>query len=264
VKGRGLAVLRGPTSFSTNDEAGLLVDGFDTPSTLMMPHNPPYYARLLEGAGLAPAKDLLVYQSRGTTLPPRLVDGTEALRRRHGLRVRTLDMGRFAEEIERIKWLYNAAWERNWGFVPMTDEEIDFLAAALKPVVVEELVAFAEKDGDPIGFAVALPDLNVALRANPSGRLFPGILKVLWAARGIRRLRVLLLGTTPPWRGRGVDALLYRHIWETGRAKGYDWAEAGWVLADNHPMRNGLARMGFEVYKTYRLYDRPLAGPAAR
>jgi len=98
----------------------------------------------------------------------------------------------------------------------------------------------------------------VALRANPSGRLFPGILRVLWASRRITRLRVLLLGLVPEWQGRGVDALLYRHIWENGRARGYDWAEAGWILEDNNAMINGLTRMGFEVYKTYRVYERPI------
>jgi GNAT superfamily N-acetyltransferase len=167
-------------------------------------------------------------------------------------------MRRFAAEVELVKRLYNAAWERNWGFVPMTDREIEHLARQLKPVVVPELVAFAESGGQPIGFAAALPDLNVALKRNPSGRLFPGLLAVLWAARRIDRLRVLLLGTLPDWRGKGVDALLYRHIWEEGWRKGYRWAEAGWILEDNHPMRNALARLGFEAYKTYRLYDRPL------
>ena len=97
-----------------------------------------------------------------------------------------------------------------------------------------------------------------ALKKNPSGRFFPGILRVLWAARGIHRIRVVLLGTLPEWRGKGVDALLYRGIWENGYARGYRWAEAGWILEDNFPMRNGLLHMGFEAYKTYRLYDRAL------
>jgi hypothetical protein len=139
----------------------------------------------------------------------------------------------------------------------MTDHEIDHLAKQLRPVVVPELVVFAEAGGETIGFGVAMPDLNVALKANPSGRFFPGILKVLWAARRIRRIRVLLLGALGAWRGRGVDALLYKRIWEEGVKKGYNWGEAGWILEDNHPMRNGLVNMGFEVYKTYRLYDRP-------
>jgi len=258
---RGLVTMRGPTSFSTNDEAGLLVEGFDTPPALMMPHNPRHYARLLEGAGLRPAKDLLAYQTTSTDMQPRLAEAADVVGRRHQIRLRTLDLRRFEAEVALVKGLYNAAWERNWGFVPMTDEEIDFLAAQLRPVVVPELVVFAERVGQPIGFAVALPDLNVALRTNPSGRLFPGILKVLWAARRIHRLRILLLGTVPEWRGRGVDALLYRHLWQAALEKGYRWAEAGWVLEDNHPMRNALVRMGFEPYKTYRLYDRPLDGP---
>ncbi len=258
ARARHLDPLRGPTSFSTNDEAGLLVDGFDTPPVLMMPHNPRYYPRLLERAGLAGAKDLLVYQSTHDRLPERLVEGAALLQRRYGIRLRTIEMARFEQEVDLVKRVYNVAWERNWGFVPMTDHEIDFLAKQLRPVVVPELVVFAEKDGQTIGFGVALPDLNVALRTNPSGRLFPGILKILWASRGISRLRVILLGTVPEWRNKGVDALLYRHIWDEAYRKGYRWAEAGWILEDNLPMRNGLARMGFEVYKTYRLYDRPL------
>jgi GNAT superfamily N-acetyltransferase len=258
LRARRLTTMRGPASFSTNDECGLLIDGFETPPVLMMPHNPRHYVALVEAAGFAKAKDLLAYQTTHDRLPERLVEGSELLKERRGITVRLLDLSHFDEEVALVKRLYNAAWERNWGFVPMTDREIDHLAKQLKPVVVPELVAFAEKDGATIGFAVALPDLNVALRANPSGRLFPGILKILWASRGIARLRVLLLGTLGEWRGKAVDALLYRTIWENGCRRGFQWAEAGWILEDNHPMRNGLVRMGFEVYKTYRLYDRQL------
>jgi GNAT superfamily N-acetyltransferase len=264
LRGRGLDTMRGPASFSTNEECGLLVDGFDTPATLMMPHNPRYYVDLVEGAGFAPAKDLLVYQRMATALPERLLEGARLLERRYGLAVRAIQMERFAAEVEAIKRIYNQAWERNWGFVPMTDAEIDHLAAQLRPVVVPDLVLFAERAGETIGFAVALPDLNVALRRNPSGRLFPGLIKVLLASRhAIRRVRILLLGIVPAWRGKGVDALLYKAVWEHARAKGTLWGEAGWILEDNQAMRNGLTRMGFEVYKTYRLYDRPLAGRQA-
>jgi GNAT superfamily N-acetyltransferase len=178
--------------------------------------------------------------------------------RRYGVTTRHIDMSRFWDEVAVIKELFNAGWERNWGFVPLTDREVDHLAKQLKPLVVPELVVFAERRGQPIGFAAAIPDFNVALRANRSGRLFPGILRVLWASRRITRIRVLLLGTLPDWRNRGVDALLYRRVWEDGYAKGYRWAEAGWILDDNQPMINGLVRMGFEVYKTYRLYERPI------
>ena len=258
LRARGLDRMRGPASFSTNDEAGLLVDGFQTAPVLMMPHNPPYYVALVEGCGFTRAKDLLAYQSTHHRLPARLVEGTELLRARYGVRTRALDRRRFAQELELVKRIYNRAWERNWGFVPMSDAEIDHLAAQLEPVVVADLVAFAECGGEVVGMAAALPDLNVALRANRSGRLFPGLLKVLWASRGIDRLRVLMLGALPEWRRRGIDGLLFRHIWERGVALGYRWAEAGWILEDNHAMRNALVNMGFEVYKTYRLYDRPL------
>ena len=256
LRGRGLDRMRGPTSFSTNDETGLLVDGFDTPPVLLMPHQPRYYARLVEGCGFAKAKDLVAYQSTHDRLPPRLIEGAERLQARYRLRTRALDMRRFGAELETVKRVYNRSWERNWGFVPMSGAEIDHLAAQLKPIVVPDLVAFAECDGDVVGFAAALPDLNVALRANRSGRLFPGLLKVLWASRRVHRLRVLMLGAMPQWRRRGIDGLLFKHIWEHGAARGYRWAEAGWILEDNHAMRNGLERIGFEVYKTYRLYDR--------
>jgi GNAT superfamily N-acetyltransferase len=124
--------------------------------------------------------------------------------------------------------------------------------------VVPDLVCFAERAGEPVGFGVALPDLNVALKRNPSGRLFPGILKILWHSRRISRARILLLGTLPEYRGTGVDALMYHWIWEKGTARGYHWGEAGWILEDNAPMNNAMLRLGFERYKTLRLYDRPL------
>lgn len=258
LRARGLDVMRGPASFSVNDEMGLLVRGFDTPATLMNPHNPPRYVKLLEDAGFVKAKDLIMFHRHATALPERLVAGAALLQKRYKVRTRPIDMKRFEEEVALVKKLYNAAWEKNWGFIPMTDHEIDHLAAQLKQIVVPDVVIFAEREGETIGFSVALPDLNVALRTNRSGRLFPGILKVLWAARKITRLRIALLGAVPEWQGRGVDALLYKVIWEEAVRKGYDWGEGGWILEDNHAMINGLTRMGFDPYKTYRVYDRPI------
>jgi GNAT superfamily N-acetyltransferase len=261
---RGHDVVRGPASFSVNDECGLLVDGFDTPPTLMMPHNPRYYATLLEGAGFAKAKDLWVYEGgseeRYIPVPERLARGTELIRQRMGITLRPLDMKNFKAEVERIKELYNAAWEKNWGFVPMTDHEIDHLAEQFKPVVIPELVPIAEKDGKVIGFGITLPDLNVVFRKNRSGRLFPMIVKLLWAlkTRKIRRARILLLGIVPEYRGKGVDAMLYHWIWTKSGERGIWWGEAGWILEDNPAMNAGLEKMTFKVYKTYRLYDRPL------
>jgi len=258
LRGKGCDTMRGPMSPSVNDECGLLVDGFTTPPALMMPHNPTYYVTLVERAGFTKAKDLICYQSTYTDMPERLVRGARIVAQRKGVTLRALNMKRFKEEVELVKQLYNAAWEKNWGFVPLTNAEIDHLAKQLKPVVVPDIVCFAEKDGKPIGFAVALPDLNVALKKNPSGRLFPGLLKILWAARKIHRCRILLLGTIKEYRGTGVDALMYGWIWEKGTARGYDWGEAGWILEDNTAMNNAIGRIGFVPYKTYRVYDRPL------
>ncbi|HEY3012184.1 MAG TPA: GNAT family N-acetyltransferase [Gemmatimonadales bacterium] len=261
---RGHDVLRGPASFSVNDECGLLVDGFETPPTLMMPHNPRYYVGLLERAGFTKAKDLWVYQGgsqeRYVPVPERLARATELIRQRQGITLRRLNLEDFRGEVERIKELYNSAWERNWGFVPMTEHEIDHLAEQFKPVVIPELVPMAEKDGKLIGFGIALPDLNVVFRKNRSGRLFPMVLRLLWAlkAKRIRRARILLLGVAPDYQGKGVDAMLYHWIWTKSGERGIYWGEAGWILEDNPAMNAGLEKMTFRVYKTYRLYDRPL------
>jgi hypothetical protein len=254
--------MRGPASFSSNDEFGLLVWGFDSPPTLLNPHNPEYYVRLVEGAGFTKTRDLWQYQYQTTTpnVPERITRGADIVVQRNHLTMRMLDMKRYLAEVEMIKRIYNRAWERNWGFVPMTDAEIDHMAKDLKPVVVPQGVVFVHKEGveDPIGFAVALPDLNVAFKKNPSGRLFPGIIKVLWHSRGIARGRILLLGILPEYRNSGAEVLLYKWIWEEGYKLGFRWGEAGWILEDNAAMNNGLKRIGFQHYKTLRVYDKPL------
>ncbi len=258
LRDKGLRVLRGPMNPSINDDCGLLVEGFDTPPALMMPHNPRYYVDLHDRYGLRKAKDLIAFQSTSNEVPERIAGTAELLGRRRGITLRALNIKRFAAEVDLIKGLYNEAWEKNWGFVPLTEAEIDHLAKQLKPIVVPDLVCFAERAGKVIGFAVALPDLNVALKTNPSGRFFPGILKVLWAARKITRLRVLLLGALKEYRATGVDALMYHWIWTKGTALGYRWGEGGWILEDNTPMVNAACRLGFRPYKTYRIYDKPL------
>jgi GNAT superfamily N-acetyltransferase len=263
-RGRGLDVLRGPASFSVNDECGLLVDGFQFPPALMMPHNPAYYVDLVERAGFTKARNLLVYQGGHESIyypvPERLARGTELIRQRLGLTIRPLDLSRFDQEVEAIKEIYNQAWEKNWGFVPMTEHEIDHLAEQFRPVVIPDFVPIAEKDGKVIGFGIALPDLNEILRKNRSGRLLPVLPRLLWALkmRKIRRTRILLLGVAPEYRGKAVDAMLYHWIWTRAEKLGFTWGEAGWILEENTAMNAGLERMTFRVYKTYRLYDRPI------
>jgi len=266
LRTRGFDIMRGPASFSVNDECGILVDGFETPPALMMPHNPPYYVRLVEGAGFATAKDLLVYEGGDPTFrerrpaPERLTRAVGIMRDRMGITVRPLNLGRFDEEVAAIKRIYNAAWEKNWGFVPMTEAEIDHLAEQFRPVVMPELVGMAEKDGEVIGFGLGLPDLNQVFRGNRGGHLLPVLPRLLWALKTgkIHRIRIPLLGILPAFRGKGLDAVLYHYIWSNGQRIGMRWGEAGWILADNTAMNLGLEKMGFHVYKTYRLYDRLL------
>jgi len=265
VRARGFDTLRGPASFSVNDECGLLVDGYDTPPTLMMPHNPPWYRRLIEAEGFKKAKDLLVYRGGSEAsyvpVPERLARGTELIRQRQGVTLRPFNMADFKNEVEKIKVLYNQAWEKNWGFVPMTDKELDHLADQFKPVVIPELVPFAEHNGETIGFGLCLPDLNAIFRRHRSGRLTPALLADLLLTlrfNRLRRLRILLLGIVPEWRGKGVDAMLYHWIWTKSREREIYWGEAGWILEDNPAMKAGLEKMEFSVYKTYRMYDRPV------
>ena len=257
LTGKGFAVMRGPMSPSINDECGLLVEGFDTPPTLMMAHNPAYYVPLHDRYGFTKAKDLLAFQSTHLQVPERIARAATVIAERKRITLRALDMKRFREEVELVKALYNQAWEKNWGFVPLTDAEIDHLAKQLKPIVVPDLVCFAERQGAVIGFAVALPDFNVALKHNPSGRIY-GLPKILWHARRIRRCRILLLGTLKEYRMTGVDALMYHWIWTKGVAHGITWGEGGWILEDNVPMVNAAMQLGFRPYKTYRVYDKPL------
>ena len=258
LRRQGLAVIRGPMSPSINDECGLLVHGFETPPTLMTPHNPAYYVDLHHRYGFTKAKDLLMYESTTIQVPARIVRAASVIAQRKGITLRALDMKRFKDEVELVKALYNEAWEKNWGFVPLTEAEIDHLAKQLKPIVVPDLVCFAERAGKVIGFAVALPDLNVALKRNPSGRMFPGILKVLWHARKVHRLRILLLGVLKEYRSTGVDALMYHWIWTKGVAHGFTWGEGGWILEDNAAMNNAAVQLGFQPYRTYRIYDKTL------
>ena len=259
LRAKGFDTMRGPMNPSTNDDCGLLIKNNGTPPSLMMPYNFSYYETLHDRYGFSKAKDLLAYEGGGAEAAPERIlrIGRRALER-SGIRLRTLDMKRFDAEVELIKKLYNSAWERNWGFVPLTDAEIDHLAKQLKPIVVPDLVIFAERGSEVVGFAVSLPDFNLALLHNRSGRMFPGILKVLWYSRKIHRARVMLLGVIPEFRGRAIDAVLYHRTWENSVKHGMPRGEAGWILEDNAVMNQGAQALGFRVSKTYRVYDKPL------
>lgn len=263
VKERGFDTIRGPMSFSVNDECGLLIEGFNTPNTIMMPHNPPYYLTLLETAGFTKAKDLVCLEGGSLVAPveapERTARAVDLILKRYKLRIRPLDTRRFQAEVDVVKDLYNRCWEANWGFVPMTEHEIDHLAAAFKPVVIPSLVPFVETDdGTPVAFGLALPDLNEALRPNRGGGMFPASLTMLLKLKlkRLTRARILLLGILPEWRGKGIDSALYHWIWTRAAERGIGWGEAGWLLEDNSAIIQGLMKAQFTHYKTYRLLDR--------
>ena len=259
VAARGMRAIRGPMNFSTNEECGLLVDGFETSPMIMMTHNPPWYERLIEGAGLRRARDMYAYLLAEIREPDRLMRGVARLAERSPAVVRPIRMKEMRAEIERIREVYNSAWERNWGFVPMTEAEFDEMAKQMKQIVDPELCLIAEVDGEPVGFALALPDFNQAIR-HTDGRLLPfGLFKLLWYARRIDQVRVITLGVKPEYRRHGLDAMMMLRAYRRALELGYRRSEASWILEDNVPMRRIMERLGWQVYKTYRVYEKPIA-----
>ncbi|HEX2208358.1 MAG TPA: GNAT family N-acetyltransferase, partial [Longimicrobium sp.] len=262
LRARGRDVMRGPMNFSTNDEfssPGVLIHGFGTPPVVMMSHNPPYYGRLMDGAGMEKTRDLVAYWIPDR-IPERLRSAMKRLAQRAEVTIRPVRMKDLKAEVARVQEVYNAAWSRNWGFVPMTEAEFNHMAREMKPVVEPDFVLLAEKpDGEPVGFLLALPDLNRAFKHLPDGKLFPfGVFKFLWHRRKIDTARILTLGLKPGYQHLGLGAVMYTRLLEIGIEKGYKGAEGSWILEDNHEMCAALEKLGAESYKRYRVYDRVL------
>jgi len=260
---RNIDRVRGPLSFSINGIVGLLVDGFDSEPVFMMPFNPSYYLDLVEGSGYANVKDVYAWQWTGQPLegtPARIV---AELRSRPEVTVRHAEMGRFAEEVRTILDLYNDAWRDNWGYVAATDAEAEQLAADVKLLVDTQILPIVEVDGVPVGVALALPNLNEAIR-DLNGRLFPfGFIKLLWRLKRKRFKsgRLLLLGIKKEFRTRkyaGLAYLLCDEIYKGATQGGYDWAEFSWTLEDNHLINSMIGKVGARHYKTYRLFEKAL------
>lgn len=256
LKAKGMELMRGPASFSTNETCGLLVEGIDSPPVIMMPYNPPYYIELLTSYGLAKAKDLLAYElATSAMITERLERIARRIQANTQITVRKADMKNIFKEAKLIKEVYNHAWSKNWGFVPMTDAEFDYMARDMKQIVDADFLLIAEADGRPIGFSLALPDLNFALR-HVNGRLFPlGIFKLLWYARRIKTLRVLTMGIIHEYQKRGIDVIFYLETLKNGIKKGFTGGELSWILEDNEMMNRSLEAIGAKVYKRYRFYE---------
>ena len=268
AKSRGMTVMRGPMSPSTNHECGLLVEGFDDSPSVMMTYNPRYYGKLLENWGLIKSKDLLAYDidGRKVKFSEKLMAQAEKLRQAGRVHFRTINVKDFDNEVERILDVYNDAWEKNWGFVPMTTEEFRHMAKDMKPIMDPNLLLIAEVQGKTAGFALCLPDVNQAIKKVKDGKLFPfGLIKLLWNTKGpgrkktINRCRILTLGIKKAYREEGIGPLLYAEYLKRGPGNGYPVGEASWILEDNIPMNRALSSMCGERTKVYRLYDKTLA-----
>ncbi len=259
VQGRNLQGILGPVNFSTNDPCGLLIDGFEHPPQVMMTYNKPYYQSFIERYGFQKRMDLFSYWFNTNTIPERvmiLARNIEQRLNRNGITIRKVNLKNFKQEANRIKRIYNEAWDKNWGFVPFTDEEFDYVAKDMKLILDEDFVLVAEKDNEVIGFCLALPNVNEIQKYVKRGRLLPtGIFKLLLNKSKIKSLRVLTLGVLDPYRMLGIEACFYTRITEQARKKSLVGAEASWILENNEMMNRELQNIGSRIYKTHRIYQ---------
>jgi hypothetical protein len=259
ARNRGRALLRGPLNPSLNESAGLLIDGFDTDPMLMMPHNPPEYADYLEAAGYRKVKDLYAWlYDLDRDLEPAVVKIAARIQKKHRIVVRPLQLREFEREIEGLRELYCAAWARNWGFVPPTPAEFRRLASELRQIFDPRCAVCAEVDGRMVACAIAIPDINQALKGT-NGRLFPlALIRLLRRKTIINQIRLLLLGVLAEYRSVGLYPLLITELNRQLIGTPYRRAELSWVLEDNRGINRPVGRLGARRYKTYRIYQKAL------
>jgi GNAT superfamily N-acetyltransferase len=258
LRKRDMRKMLGSTNPSMNDEIGVLMDAFDQPPVIKMVWNPDYYPALYEACLFTKAKDIYAYTINTDDTSERLLRMGKIITDRAKVTFRHVNMKRFDAEVEIFREIYNQAWSANWGFVPWTEAEFTHVAKSLKQVIDPDFVIVAEDNGKPVGFSLALPDLNLALR-HINGRLFPfGLPVLLWHARKIRAVRVVIMGVLEGYRHRGIDTTLYYKNYLIAKEKKITTTEMSWILEDNEPMNRALQMMGAKIYKTYRLFEREL------
>ncbi|OGS07457.1 MAG: hypothetical protein A2270_09325 [Elusimicrobia bacterium RIFOXYA12_FULL_51_18] len=260
IKAKGMDKVRGPVNPSTNETCGLLVEGFDSPPMVMTPYNPPYYADLIEAAGFSKAKDLYAFQAFiKNGFPERMEKIVRRMTRAGRITVELVDIKRINDALADVKDIYNSAWDANWGFVPMTNEEMDEMARGLKPLLKPEYLYFAKVDGRPAGFVLLLPDFNKALRGI-NGSLNPlNILPFLYRMfTPINRGRLLTLGVKKEFRHRGIELLLIKQAAASAAKMGWEYGDLSWTLEDNDLINNVILAVGGKVYKRFRIYEKAI------
>jgi hypothetical protein len=264
LRQRRMQTVRGPFTLSINEYAGLLIQGFDSQPFIMMPHHLPYYQGLIEKAGYHKAKDLISFSYDPTKPPPEMAQGlADEVAKHPGLRIREVDAKNLLADLKVVLDVFNEAWAKNWGFTPLTENEVKKVAKDLSMILDPRVALIAEVDGEPAAICIVVPNLNEAIR-DLNGRLFPfGFLKLLWRikVRGLRSLRLMLLGVRPKFRGSvlgGLSVLLYCEVHRRGVGRGVDRAELGWTLEDNQKINAGIEMMGGVPYKKYRVFEKSL------
>jgi GNAT superfamily N-acetyltransferase len=256
-KERGMEILRGPMNLSMNDECAFLLEGFDSPPVVLMTYNHKYYLDLMEKCGLVKAKDLFAFfMTKDHDVASKVDQIVAKVSGELPVTLRTMNMKNFDDEIGRIKYIYNNAWEKNWGFVPWTEKEMNFMAKKLKAMADPDLIIFAEQEGKPIGFAFGFPNLNEVIK-KMNGRLTPwGILRYFLYRKKIKGIRAIVFGILQEYRNTGVSYLLYSEMEKNAIKKGYEWCETSWQLEDNEAINRFVASLGGKVYKKYRLFEK--------
>jgi len=264
LRARGMKRIRGPLSLSLNEEMGCLVDGFDTPPMIMMPHHRPYQGALIEKAGFEKLKDAYAWRYHVGDVPPRVRKAHDDISAMPEVKSRHVDMKNLDADLRVIMDVYNDAWNDNWGFLPMTERELSKMAADLKLIAIPELSYITEIDGEPAAVALALPNLN-ELIADMKGKLGPlGLPKLLWRLKvvGPHTARLIILGIRKKFRSvrkyAALSAFLYAKMNAAGKQLGLEGGELSWTLEDNAPVNTGIKLMGGKIYKTYRLYEKGL------
>jgi hypothetical protein len=262
---RGMKTMRGPLSLSINEETGCLVEGFDTPPMILMPHHRPYQGELIEKAGLTKKKDFYAWRYQVGDIPARASKAHADVTAMPEVKSRNVDKGNVERDIRVIMDVFNDAWSDNWGFVPLTENELRKMASELKPILIPELTYITEVDGEPAAVALALPNINEMI-GDFHGKLFPlGIAKLLYRlkVKGPQTARLVILGIRKKFRAQkkyaGLSIYLYAKMNEAGKKLGIKWGELSWTLEDNAPVNVGIKFMGGKIYKRYRVYERELS-----